>query len=242
MNTHYLLTQSLKQTTRLSTGQNVTIHPESMSNKGHGSTASCCLSYGTKTENTLMLVFGYLTLEAVLHGSSTVAFHLNSCMVNVKLSLHQAKGLLQHKVWSADWSTARWTAKAFLLSVSDQTCRFMHCPYPIKSTKVLGNSCIVKVSWETLHQDVGSIPQNWRCCCKNHQGEEECADRVHQLYSWIKFNDEGWHKNTNTLDHITQNMDHCCLNIDVILFVSFISSLQLAMVTAVVTHIIAGSM
>jgi hypothetical protein len=37
-------------------------------------------------------------------------------------------------------------------------------------------------------------------------------------------------------------MDHCCPNIDVILFVLFISSLQLAMVTVVVTHITAGSM
>lgn len=99
MNTHYFLTQSeTYKGHKTKVGQYVTIHPESMSNKGHGSTASRCHSYGTKTENTLMLVFGYLALEAVLHGGSTVAFHLNSRMVNVKLSLHQAKGLLQHKV------------------------------------------------------------------------------------------------------------------------------------------------
>jgi hypothetical protein len=62
----------------------------------------------------------------------------------------------------------------------------MHCPYPVKSTEVAGDGCIVKVSWETLHQDVGSVPQNWKCRCKNHQGEQECADRVHQLHSRLK--------------------------------------------------------
>jgi hypothetical protein len=65
--------------------------------KPHANIVSCLL-YGTQTENVLMLVFGYLALQAVLHGGSTVAFHLHSYMVNVKLSLQQAECLLQHKV------------------------------------------------------------------------------------------------------------------------------------------------
>jgi hypothetical protein len=66
----------------------------------------------------------------------------------------------------------------------------MNCPYSIERNEVAGNSCIVQVSWETFHQDVGSIPQNWKCRSKNHQGEQECADRVHQLYSWLKAHEQ----------------------------------------------------
>ena len=58
---------------------------------------SCCMT--TKHVTTLMLVFRYLAMYAVLHTGSTVAFHLDSYMVNVKFPLHQAQGLPQHKVW-----------------------------------------------------------------------------------------------------------------------------------------------
>jgi len=36
----------------------------------------------------------------------------------------------------------------------------MHCPYSINGMEGTDNSCVVKMSWEALHQDKCSISQN----------------------------------------------------------------------------------
>ena len=88
--------QSLQQTTQYRTkqiSQNRSIFNKVTEALCHD---FCCMT--TKHVTTLMLVFRYLALYAVLHTGSVVAFHLDSYMMNVKFSLHQAQGLPQHKV------------------------------------------------------------------------------------------------------------------------------------------------